>query len=174
MNRNRWTVPTLLTLVLAAPALAGPGSGGYPNRGDDRRGPGGPGPMFDPEAMEELFDARADRIADLLHLDAEQRAAFDGLFADAKAAGRPKLDRMRQAGEELRAELDAAEPDAARVGAKVIEMHQLKGDLRAARKTIESELEKLLTEEQRFAFEALKEARKGGHDRRGPVRRGGR
>src|SRR5512139_3943081 len=83
MNRNRWTAPALLALVLATPALAGPGPGGYPRHGDDRRGPGGPGPMFDPDVMEELFDARADRLAELLDLTADQRAAFDQARTDA-------------------------------------------------------------------------------------------
>lgn len=173
MNRNRWTVPALLALVLATPALAGPGPGGYPRHGDDRRGPGGPGPMFDPEAMDELLDARADRIAELLDLTADQRAAFDKAIADGRDAARPRMDRMRQVGDALRAELDSSAPDPAAVGAKVIEMHQLRSELREARKMVEADLEKLLTDEQRFAFEALKESRKGSHDRRGPGRRGG-
>lgn len=174
--RLRRIVPALAALVLAAPAFAAPSSSGsslrgpgcercFGSGGEHRRGPGGPGPMFDPERMEELLDVRADRIADLLDLSADQRAAFDAARTEALDAARPKMDRMRDLGDELRELLDGGSTDAAQVGARVIEMHQLKGELRAARQGVEAELSKLLTDEQRFAFEALREARRDG---RGP------
>lgn len=174
--RMRRIVPALAAFVFAAPAFAAPASSGSSVRGpgcehcsgpggEHRRGPGGPGPMFDPERMEEFLDERADRIADLLDLTADQRAAFDAARTEALDAARPKMDRMRQLGDELRRMLDDGSTDAAQVGARVIEMHQLKGELRDARQSVESELSKLLTDEQRFAFDALKEARRDG---RGP------
>ncbi len=176
----RWTVPALVTLALAAPALAGPGGGAYPARGPGAEPRGGPGaehrrgPMLDPELMEELFDERAERIAELLDLTAEQRAAFDKARTDGFDAARPKMERMRLAGDELRALLDSGSTDAAQVGAKVIAMHRLRGELQAERKAVEAELSKLLTDEQRFAYRALREAHRdararGPHEtRRGP------
>lgn len=163
----RWTVCTLAALSLAAPALAGPpGRGGF-------GGPGGrPGGFGDPEAMEERMDQRAERMAELLDLTADQKAAFDKLRGDEFERAKPKLERMRAAHEELRGLLDADTTDAARVGALVIETHQLKGELKAAKDAVEAELVKLLDDEQRFAFEALQESRKGGHDRRGKGHRG--
>jgi Spy/CpxP family protein refolding chaperone len=176
--RLRWTAPTLVALIvggLAAPASAAPGPRGYPERGPgggpcfhERLGDRGPDAMFDPEMMAEMFDARADRIAEILDLTADQRAAFEKLRTDALDAARPQLERMRQAGSELRELLDAGSSDAAQVGARMIEMHQLRGELRATRKSVEAELSKLLTSEQRFAFEALKEARHDFAARFGP------
>lgn len=166
----RWTVCTLAALALAAPAVAGPhGRGGFGGPGRM----GGPG-FGDPEAMEERMDQRAERMAELLDLTADQKAAFDKLRAEEFERAKPKMERMRAAHEELRGLLDADTNDAAKVGALVIETHRLKGELKAAKDTVESELVKLLDDEQRFAFEALKESRKGGHDRRGRGRRGGR
>jgi Spy/CpxP family protein refolding chaperone len=155
----RSIVPALVALTLAAPALAGPGGPGGPG-GARRGGPGGAG--LDPDLLFDQFDRRADRLAELLDLSSEQRAAFDQLRDHAYESARPKLDRMRTAGEALRALLDTASPDAAAVGAKVIELHRTKGELKALREGVERDLVALLDEEQKIAFETLEKARPRG------------
>jgi Spy/CpxP family protein refolding chaperone len=159
MRSALWTFATLstLTLALASPAVARHGPHGR-GAGDEQRFDRG-GPLFDPEALAERFDERADRIDALLDLTDDQRAAFDRKRAEAFEDARPKVERMRSVGEELRELLDSGTTDAAQVGSRVIEMHRLKAELKATRETVESELVEILTEEQRFAFEALKEAR---------------
>ena len=125
----------------------------------DSRGGIGEDPRWDADQLEDRLEFHAERIADLLELTADQRTAFDRIRADAFAAARPKIEQMRQEGDDLRELLDAERPDAATVGAKVIEIHRLREDVRATKKSVESELVKLLTPEQKFAFDALKEAR---------------
>jgi Spy/CpxP family protein refolding chaperone len=148
-------------IVAALPGVASAyGPGDRPGRG-----PGfGHGPFFDAEMLEERLDRHADRMARALDLTADQRAALDALRADRLDAVRPKLERMRDLGGELRSLLDAADPDPAVVGARVIELHGLRQELRAERETFDSELAKILTDEQRFAWDALREARGFGHD----------
>jgi len=137
-------------LAIAIPALAG-----QPGRPGPFRGPGGP----DLEGLDERLDQRAERLADALDLTAEQRAAFDQLRGDAMAAAEPKIERMRAAGEELRGLLDAGTSDATAVGNLVIEVHRLRGELRASREEVEQGLEALLTDAQKLAFDAVREIR---------------
>lgn len=137
-------------LALAIPALAGP-----PGRPGPFRGPDGP----DFDALGERLDQRAERLADALDLTADQRTAFDQLRDEAMAASQPKIERMRTAGEELRTLLDAGTTDAAAVGRLVIEMHQLRADVRTSREGVEQGLEALLTETQRAALKAIQETR---------------
>jgi Spy/CpxP family protein refolding chaperone len=149
------TAALLATLALASPALA---ERGRPPRLELR---------FDPGRFEEHLDERAERIADLLDLTDDQRRAFDELRSRSFDGVRPKFERMRTLGEELRDLLDGASPEPAAVGAKVIALHELREELGAARDAFESELDKLLTDEQRFAFDALRKARRD-FESRGP------
>jgi hypothetical protein len=66
---------------------------------------------------------------------------------------------MRALGEELHGLLDSGSPDPAAVGERVLALHGLREELRQARESFASEFAALLTEEQRFAWEALREAR---------------
>jgi Spy/CpxP family protein refolding chaperone len=134
----------------------------------------GPGP--DPERIEMLLDHRADQVAEALELDATQRAAFDELRATRLERARPKLEALRTTGEELRALLDGGSTDATAVGEKVLALHALKQQLRAERESFERDFARLLSDEQRFAWEALRRARSDrdgerpfghGFDRRG-------
>jgi Spy/CpxP family protein refolding chaperone len=147
---------TLAALLLAAPVLAAPGGAGrHGGFGRDF----GPGP-------DHSRGARHDRMAELLELDATQRAAFDRLRADGFDSAKPKFEQMRALHDEVRALLDAGSTDAAAIGAKVLAAHQLRNELRAERGAAEAEFVKLLSDEQRFAFEALREARDAFGERR--------
>lgn len=155
---------TLVALLLAAPVLAAPGDTGR-HAGVGRHFGHGP---------EHGRGARHDRIAELLELDATQRVAFDRLRADGFDSARPKFEQMRALHDEVRALLDAGSTDAATIGAKVLAAHQLRNELRAEREAAEAEFVKLLSEEQRFAYEALREAREAfGERRRGHAARHG-
>ncbi len=136
--------------LAALPAFAGPGR------------PHGPGPGH-PEWTEERLEMRAERVADALELSAEQRANFERLRADALAAAEPMRDQMRAGHEQLRALLDGANPDAAEVGAKAIEIHRLRGELAAAREKLDRDFEATLTDAQKLAWKALRETRPGAH-----------
>jgi Spy/CpxP family protein refolding chaperone len=141
---------TLVALLLAAPVLAAPGGPGD-RFGRTERG-FGPGPGGH-------FEERAERIAELLDLDAAQRAAFEQMRSEGLATAKPRLEQLRAMHEQMQALLDSGSTDAATIGAKAIAIHQLRGELRAERQAAEAEFVKLLSDEQRFAFEALKEAR---------------
>jgi Spy/CpxP family protein refolding chaperone len=141
--------------LVALPALAGRPHG---------PGPGGPGPGgLDPERLDAFLEMRAERLAEALDLSADQRANFERLRGEMRASAEPSRERMRTVGEELRALLDADAPDAAQVGAKVIEMHRLRGELRAAREKLERDFEATLSEAQKLAWSAVKETRPGRH-----------
>ncbi len=146
----RWKHPMIFTLVAALPAIAAaqPGPGGWGHRAG-----------FDPGRMEDRMDDRAEHLAKLLDLTPEQQAAFEKARDEGMSAARANLDKARLLGDELRVLLDGDRPDAAAVGAKVIELHQLRQQMRVTRANAEAELEKLLTTEQRFAFRALRELR---------------
>jgi len=163
----RWTTPLLLSLAIVAPAVAGPGGERWGGHGR------GEGRAFDPEAMEARMEARADRLAELLDLTDEQRAAAEALHASHRAQAEPLRDEMRQLGEELHGLLDAGSSDAEAVGAKVIRMHEVKAEMQASRQQLDEQFSALLTSEQQAAWAALKESRRGPEGRRG-FHRGGR
>jgi Spy/CpxP family protein refolding chaperone len=152
-----WKQPVICTLAAALPALAAAQPMGSPGGWGHR-------PGFDPEKMEERLDERADQLARALDLTAEQQAAFDRLRKEGFEAARPRIETARRLGDELRQMIESDRPDAATVGAKVIELHRLREELRKARESAETEIEKLLTPEQRFAFRALRELRDDGPD----------
>jgi Spy/CpxP family protein refolding chaperone len=149
-------VATLATLALVSPAFAG-----HDFRGRE--------PRFDPGRFEERLEERSDRVAEPLELTDDQRASFEALRERSLRDARARMERMRELGEELRTLLDATAPDAARVGEKAIALHRLREELRTGRETFEAEVARILTAEQRFAFEALREAR-GDLEERGPFR----
>jgi len=165
MRKSPIVLTGALVATLAAPALVA--QPGFPERG--------PGP--DPDRLELVLEHHAERIAEALELDAEQRAAFDELRASRLERARPRLEAMRRTGEELRSLLDGGRADATAVGEKVLALHALKQELRAEREAFDRDFARLLTEEQRFAWEALRRARPGpdgerpfgrGAERRGP------
>jgi len=132
-------------------------------------GPGfGPGPDLD--RLEMMLDQRADRVADALELTRDQRAAFDELRRTRLDAAKPDLEALREGAEELRALLDGGSADATEVGERVIALRELRQRLRAEREGFERDFSNLLTEKQRFAWEALLRARPGpdGDRSRGP------
>jgi len=158
----RRTTLTALALLVAAPVMAAPGGPG--------RGPGmGPGFGAGGGHFEQRFEQRAEHVAEVLKLDATQRAAFDKLRHDGMAAARPKMEQMRTLREEVRTLLEAGSTDAQLVGSKLIAAHQLGQELRAERQAADAEFEKLLDPQQKFAWQALKEARSS---RRGAFRHG--
>lgn len=116
-------------------------------------GPGGP--------HEGWMEMRAEHLADALELTAEQRAGFERLRADARAAAETARERLRAAHGELERLLDAQKPVAAEVGAKVIELHRLQTELRAAREKFDREFEATLTDAQKLAWKAVRETRPG-------------
>lgn len=132
--------------------------------------PGGPPPGGPPEG---LFERRAERLADALELTADQRAAFEKLRDESLAAAEPARERMRAAHDEMRALLDAENPVAAEVGAKMIEIHRLQGELRAAREKFESDLGAILTDSQKLAWRAVRDTRPGERMRERHGRGGG-
>jgi Spy/CpxP family protein refolding chaperone len=150
---------TIVSLLLAAPVLAAPG--GWGRGGGPGFGSGGPG---------DRIERRAERVADLLELDDAQRTAFDQMLGAGLAAARPKLDQMRALHQELEALLDSGSTDEAAIGAKLLAIHRLRAELRAGREAARAEFVALLSDEQRFAFEAfdeMREMRRGRQGRRG-------
>ncbi len=160
-------LPALLAVTLAVPAFAGwSRTGGFH--------PGALGARRDSAPLAPRFEARAQHLARLLELTAAQRDAFDRLRAEGLVATRPKLDEMRRLHEELRSLLDSGAADAQRVGDTLIALRRTRDDLQARREGFADELAEILTAEQRFAFEALRELRHDRDSRFGPGPRLGR
>lgn len=152
----------VLATLVALPLLAQPpGGGGAPGRGgpDAAHGPGG-FPLRGLAAFLELTDAQIE----------DSRALFEDLAAEL----RPLAKEARALREELATLLDSADPDPAEVGALVVELHALGGEMKAARDAFDAAFSALLTPGQLERWETLKEARRlfrgpgrGGHGGRG-------
>jgi len=88
-----------------------------------------------------------DRLAAVLGLTDEQKAAWATSREDLQTTARPLLKQVW-----------ALRPDPSVVGQKVIALHELRTQLRDARETADNEFATLLTPEQRVKFEAFKAA----------------
>jgi Spy/CpxP family protein refolding chaperone len=174
-RRTRLRVaPTLALVLLLAPALAlaaGPGRAGLGRDGGLPLGEGVFGPDF--------FGAGAEgeaggpppfrRLAFFLDLTEAQVSQAQAIFEAARAEAQPLREQRRTLLEQLRAALDAAEPDPAAVGALVIDLDANRQALRAVHEGALDDFEAILTPEQLERFEVLREARRvfGRHGRHG-------
>lgn len=105
-----------------------------------------------------------DRLASYLNLTEAQKTQVQQLQERTRESIEPLFAEHRQLREQVRSLLDS-NADATTVGKAVIAAHQHGEKIRAAREQHESELEALLTSEQRERWSALKEARKERRDR---------
>ena len=128
----------ILALV-ALPLLAGP-------RADGERGRGGHfGRLLPPPSY--------------LDLTEEQKAATDKLREETKAKIRPILEGQRQIREDLRAQLEAAKPDATTVGQLTIQLHQNRQAVKDILLATEQSFIALLNADQKAKYENFRELR---------------
>jgi Spy/CpxP family protein refolding chaperone len=182
MNRNRpdadprrARLHVTLTLALAALvlvpalALAGPGPSGPGRSGAGRdgglglgEGVFGPGPFAAGAAGEGPGGGLPPlhRLAFFLDLTADQVTQAQAIFDAAQAEIEPLREAQRPLFEQLRAALDAAEPDPAAVGALVIDLHANRQAIHAVLEGALDEFEAILTPEQLERFEVLRDARR--------------
>lgn len=113
---------------------------------------------------------RLGRMAEYLDLTDQQRESARQLFLSYAEKVRPLREGRRDVREQLRAALDAPNPDPAQVGRLVIRIHDTRDQVRAARQEMDKSFAALLTPEQRAKYDALKDAR----DSFGPRRFGRR
>jgi Spy/CpxP family protein refolding chaperone len=142
-------VLSAVLLAASAPlALAQPPGGGP--RGD--RGPhGDQGPGRH----------RTHGLTEFLELTDEQREAWESAHRAHFEALRPTFEEIRALREQIEAELAGDAPDAATVGGFVIAIHDLEGELEAAREDFEASLRDILDDEQERKLEAWKAANPG-------------
>jgi Spy/CpxP family protein refolding chaperone len=145
MKRRLLTATTLLAL-LAVPFLA-----------EAARGPRNP--------AEILHNARA--LAKYLKLTPAQAATTKGLLEDLHATTKPLYDQIEPLETQLRAQLDAASPEACTVGATVVKIDAVRDQLRDARQDFDDAFSAILTPEQLARYEALKDLVKANEDEEG-------
>ena len=97
-----------------------------------------------PPAMEAAHNA----VVRFLQLDETQIAAWDGMYADHRAAEQPIGENIRGMEAELREMLSTEEPDVTAVGALVIELHVSREELFRLHQNYNEEFMALLSEEQ--------------------------
>jgi Spy/CpxP family protein refolding chaperone len=147
---------TYAVVAAAAFSLVAAGSLSAQPRGRGDWG-GGPGDDDGPGLMR--------RAARFLELTEDQKARL----AEIVEQGQPERERTRELSREahqrFREALEAEAPDAAQVGQAAIEMHALRAQREASRKSFEAAFESLLTPEQQQKWEMMQASRAAG---RGP------
>lgn len=133
-------------------------------------GPGGP--FFDDEMIDRMADRHAERLTRALDLTADQQTTLARLQDELAQTVRPLFDQMRSGRETLESMLDAASPDATAIGNQAIAMHRLRGEVKAAHDSFDTQLKAMLNPTQRAQFDALQEVRphfgREGHRGGGP------
>lgn len=166
-RRFRPGLAAVLAALVLVPTLAlagGPRSGGPFGGRDGGLLGGGPGPGFFAGAAEgeagEGLHRRLPlrRLAIFLDLTEAQITEGQAIVDAARAEAEPLRAETRDLALALREALDAAEPDAAAVGALVVDLDANRDALRAIFDGAVEEFEAILTPEQIERFEILREA----------------
>jgi Spy/CpxP family protein refolding chaperone len=142
MTNRRLILATVLIALVAVPVLA--------------KGPGGGNPA------DILHNARA--LARYLKLTPAQIDTTKGLLDTLHATTKPLYDQIEPLETQLRAQLDAASPDACAVGATVVKIDGLRDQIRDARDDFDAAFSAILTPAQLAKYEALKALLKPGED----------
>ncbi len=147
MKRRAALAVTALAAMLALSMLALPLEAAA-------RGPRNP--------AEILHNPRA--LARYLQLTPSQVAQQQQLVQELRADVEPLRQEQRTLRQALRAELDAATPNACEVGEAAIAVRENRQEIRAALEEFDQEFTAILTPGQRARYEALKELVRGGED----------
>jgi Spy/CpxP family protein refolding chaperone len=102
-----------------------------------------------------LHNARA--LAKYLKLTPAQIETTKGLLEDLHATTKPLYDQIEPLEPQLRAQLDAASPNACAVGAIVVQIDALRDQIRDARQDFDAAFSAILTPAQLAKYEALKD-----------------
>jgi Spy/CpxP family protein refolding chaperone len=103
-----------------------------------------------------------DRIATALGLSEEQRATWEAAAQTFRTTTAPLHDQMRTLHDQIESLLSQANPDPTAVGEKMIAMHALREQMKAARETMDNTVASVLTPEQKSKLETLRAARPHG------------
>jgi Spy/CpxP family protein refolding chaperone len=136
MTKRRLTIATALLALLAVPFLA-----------EAARLPRDPADI--------LHNARA--LARYLKLTPAQVGTTRGLLDTLHATTKPLYDQIEPLQTQLRAQLDAASPDACTVGGTAVKIDDLRDRIREARQDFDDAFSAILTPEQLAKYEALKD-----------------
>jgi len=141
-----------LSLGIAV-ALVGAGVARADAPGENGRGRGG--------------EWRAERLAKVLGLSAEQQASWKSLHEQHQTEMQPMRQEGRDLYQKLKATMEVQNPDPAAVGSAMLAVKQHREKVMNAEKAFRGQLEALLTPEQKTKFDAIGAARGFGHGRWG-------
>jgi len=144
----RTRLALLTTLALAA-LLVLPLAAHAAPRGGAGQGPG------QTQAGDVLNNPRA--LGRALKLTEQQVATLRTLLADLKETTEPIREEGKALREALRAEIEAATPNACEVGTAALAVHDNHEEIEVARQAFDTAFTAILTPEQRTKYEALKE-----------------
>ena len=109
-----------------------------------------------------------ERIVAVLGLSDEQKATWEAAAQTLRATTAPLHQQARALHEEIEGLLNQGNPDPTAVGQKMIEMHALRQQMKAARETMDSTVASVLTPDQKSKLEALRATRPHGPFPGGP------
>jgi Spy/CpxP family protein refolding chaperone len=103
---------------------------------------------------------RHDRLADLLQLTADQKAAWASARKDFETATQPLREKEQATHEQLETALDAASPDPTAIGNLMLSIKAIHDQIRTAHEALDQKLASVLTPDQKAKFDAFLAARK--------------
>lgn len=102
-------------------------------------------------------------IVSALNLSTDQKVQWDSIHQQLQASMQPLIDQHRAAEQQLNTAANASSPDAATVGQAYLAMRALDKQIKAAHESAKSQIEAILTPDQKAKFDAVHAKMEGEH-----------
>ena len=104
-----------------------------------------------------------DHIVAALNLSTGQKVQWDSIHQQLEASMQPLIDQHRTAEQQLNAAANASSPDATSVGRAYLAMRAVDKQIKAAHESAKSQINAILTPDQKAKFDAIHARMEGEH-----------
>lgn len=104
-----------------------------------------------------------DHIVSALNLSTDQKVQWDSIHQQLEASMHPLIDQHRAAEDQLNSAANASSPDATAVGRAYLAMRAIDKQIKAAHESAKSQINAILTPDQKAKFDAMHAKMEGEH-----------
>ncbi|HXA15948.1 MAG TPA: Spy/CpxP family protein refolding chaperone [Thermoanaerobaculia bacterium] len=102
-------------------------------------------------------------IVSALNLSTDQKVQWDSIHQQLEASMQPLINQHRAAEQQLNTAANASNPDATTVGQAFLAMRAIDKQIKAAHESVKSQIDAILTPDQKAKFDAIHAKMEGEH-----------